>query len=324
MGGAGGLGGLLNITQEANTGKDPTAKKFGNTPEVTVNTGNLLPNPMGGTVPVNLPQKQKNLESKSAQNILDTFDSQNEQIAKDFGQNKITDFNIYVEPGTSKSYGGSHPSPKTGETKHYEDNITLNINTAPPSSGKPSHGGPSEAVGLTDAEVVESYEDRTKNWNAGQTSGEALSRALSFSLQPNTAQDPNLSRKPMQEWWKNGHKDYINGNPDFSKNEPVANGLQLDHWGGMQSKTQASDHNPNSNGSGTLFLNYMHDKLGYSWDQITSAKGNTLGEKYQSLTGKSGKQGFQNFLQALPTKTLANGQTVLNLPPDGNPFQNQN
>ena len=48
--------------------------------------------------------------------------------------------------------------------------------------------------------------------------------------------------RPMQEWWKNGHKDYINGNPDFSKNEPVANGLQLDHWGGADILQQQALH----------------------------------------------------------------------------------
>jgi hypothetical protein len=348
MGGSGGFGKLTNplplpVPPDFNkkpkvydTGKDPTAKEFGKTQEVAVytatQTGTITDPKTHKTIPRPVLPEQQQTDSNAAHQILDTFNHDNQQIANDFGQKKITDFNVYVEPAPPSSllgggYGASHPYPQVGEPQHYDDNITVDVN-APTSfsnaspSGKPTLGGPNEAPELTDAEVVESYEDRTKNWNAGLTNGESLSRAISFELQPAGGKDPNLSTDPMQTWWKNGHKDYINGNPDFTKSQPTnKEGFQFDEYGGIQNKTQASDRNPNSNGSGTLFLMYLHNKLGYNWQQITHAKGNTLGEKYQSLTGISGQQGFQNFLKALPTKKLPNGQTELNLPQDGNPFQ---
>ncbi|MCL4513742.1 MAG: hypothetical protein M1421_07015 [Candidatus Eremiobacteraeota bacterium] len=318
------------------TGEDPTAKEVGKTQGVTVytatQTGKVFDPVTKKMIPLPVSPEQQQTDLNAAHNILDTFSHDNQQIANDFEQKKITDFNVYVEPASPPTllgggYGASHPYPQVGEPKHYEDNITVNVNapislTRSQPSQKPFLGGPNEAPEMTDAEVVESYEDRTKNWNPGLTNGESLSRAIAFELQPAGAKDPNFSTKAMQGWWNSGHKDYINGNPDFIENNPVnKEGFQFDEYGGIQTKTQASDRNPNGYGAGTLFLFYLHSKLGYSWNKIIHAKGDTLGEKYQNLTGKSGKQGFQSFLHALPTKTLANGQTVLNLPPDGNPFQ---
>jgi hypothetical protein len=303
------------------TGTDPTAEFFGKNPSVDVyvateenpisSLGSLLANLQGKSIPIS--PKEKQADAQAAQQILGQFDHDNTQIAQWFGQNKIH-FNAYISPGSS---GASHLMPQPGEPQHYEDNITIQVSSDPK---LPPH--PSQATEFMDAEAIESYEDRTNNWNAGLTNGESLSRAMAFELQPKAASDPGLSTGPMQAWWASGHKDYINGNPDFiPDNQMNKQGFQHDGLGGLQTRTQASDMNEYANGAGTLFLMYLHDKLGYSWTQIIQAKGETLGEKYQSLTGKSGKEGFEDFIHALPTKTDANGETILDLPPDGNPFK---
>ncbi len=147
-----------------------------------------------------------------------------------------------------------------------------------------------EATGLMVAELVEVFEAAINNgWACGQANGEALSRALAVERNGNLAP---MIRQTAQQWWANGHTDYVTNN-------------------------DADDRNQDSNGCGTLFLYYLHSQLGFSWQKITTTGGVSLGETYQRLTGKSGAQGFSDFVSLLAALDQG-GQ--LNLPANGNPF----
>lgn len=147
-----------------------------------------------------------------------------------------------------------------------------------------------EATGLMVAELVEVFEAAINNgWSCGQANGEALSRALAVERNSNLA---SLIGQTAQQWWANGHADYVTTNT-------------------------ADDRNQDSNGCGTLFLYYLHNQLGFSWQKITTTGGAALGETYQRLTGKSGAQGFSDFVGLLATLDQG-GQ--LTLPANGNPF----
>jgi hypothetical protein len=149
---------------------------------------------------------------------------------------------------------------------------------------------PELANGFMVAELVEVFEAAANNgWSCGNTNGEGLSRAL--------AGERNAGLGPLfvqtgQAWWQAGHADYVTSNA-------------------------ADDRDENSNGCATLFLFYLNKQLGYDWRTITTTGGATLGETYQKLTGKSGAQGFSEFIALLGS--LDQGGT-LNLPASGNPF----
>jgi hypothetical protein len=149
---------------------------------------------------------------------------------------------------------------------------------------------PQLASGFMVAELVEVFEAAINNgWQCGQTNGEALSRVLATERNTNLAQ---LQVQTGQAWWTNGHQDFVTNN-------------------------NATDQDENSNGCGPLFLYYLHSQLGYDWTRITTAGGATLGDTYQRLTGNSGAQGFQDFINRLATLDSGSG---LQLPASGNPF----
>jgi phosphatidylserine/phosphatidylglycerophosphate/cardiolipin synthase-like enzyme len=149
---------------------------------------------------------------------------------------------------------------------------------------------PQLASGFMVAELVEVFEAAARNgWDCGHTNGEGLSRALAGERNP--ALVPDLV-PTEQAWWGNGHADFITTN-------------------------QADDTDENSNGCGTIFLYYLHSQLGFSWQQIATAGGSTLGACYQKLTGRDGAQGFSDFVRLLSTLDRG-GQ--LALPASGNPF----
>jgi phosphatidylserine/phosphatidylglycerophosphate/cardiolipin synthase-like enzyme len=149
---------------------------------------------------------------------------------------------------------------------------------------------PQLATGFVVAELVEVFEAATGNgWDCGHTNGEGLSRALAGERNP--ALVPDLV-PTEQAWWGNGHADYVTNN-------------------------QAADTDENGNGCGTLFLYYLHTQLGFSWQQIATTGGSTLGGCYQKLTGRDQAQGFADFVRLLTTLDRG-GQ--LALPQNGNPF----
>jgi hypothetical protein len=149
---------------------------------------------------------------------------------------------------------------------------------------------PQLATGFMVAELVEVFEAAAGNgWDCGHANGEGLSRALAGDRNPALVAD---LLQTEQAWWANGHRDYISTN-------------------------DADDRDENSNGCCTLFLYYLHTQLGFSWRQICTTGGSSLGETYQTLSGRSASAGFSEFVSLLGA--IAQGGQ-LNLPASGNPF----
>jgi hypothetical protein len=171
--------------------------------------------------------------------------------------------------------------PNAGGAYHYACNATdLYIEPAPTN----------QASGLMVAEVVEVFEAAIANgWDCGHTNGEALSRVLAVARNSTLAP---LIAETAQGWWANGQQDYVNDN-------------------------SADDQNQDANGCGSLFLYYLNSQLGYTWTQIATTGGSSLGALYQKLTGKDPSQGFQDIVNLLSGQAQG-GQ--LNLPSSGNPF----
>jgi hypothetical protein len=147
-----------------------------------------------------------------------------------------------------------------------------------------------QAAALVAGEVVELFEAAIDNgWDCGHTNGEALSRVLAVERNAN----PAFVTVPAElRWWRNGHHDYVNDNT-------------------------ATDRNEDANGCGVLFLYYLHTQLGFSWTQIATTGGGSLGATYQKLTGKDPQAGFQDFLRRLATRAQG---SQLSIPSSGNPF----
>jgi hypothetical protein len=171
--------------------------------------------------------------------------------------------------------------PNAGGAYHYSpSDANLYIEPAPAT----------QAAALVAGEVVELFEAAINNgWDSGHTNGEALSRVLAVERNATLA---SVIAPTEQRWWRNGHQDYINDN-------------------------SATDQNEDANGCGALFLSYLHTQLGFSWTQIATTGGSSLGDTYQKLTGKDPKLGFQDFLGRLATRA-SRGQ--LNVSSSGNPF----
>jgi hypothetical protein len=149
---------------------------------------------------------------------------------------------------------------------------------------------PKLATGFMVAELVEVFEAAAANgWDCGHANGEGLSRALAGDRNPALVAD---LLQTEQAWWANGHHDYIATNA-------------------------ADDRDENSNGCNTLFLYYLHTQLGYSWRQICTTGGSSLGDTYQKLSGRDAGTGFNDFVTLLGALDQG-GQ--LNLPASGNPF----
>src|SRR5436305_4936538 len=149
---------------------------------------------------------------------------------------------------------------------------------------------PTLAPGFLTAEIVEVFEAAINNgWDCAVTNGESLSRVLAFERHPEIAMEFNPTE---QDWWAQGHRDYINDN-SACVTELIASV------------------------GGYLFLYYLHYQLTLVWSHVGGAGGPTLGATYQALTGYDPKQGFADFIAAL--RSIDQGGT-LTLPPSGNPF----
>ncbi|HEY1388759.1 MAG TPA: hypothetical protein VGF38_09460 [Ktedonobacterales bacterium] len=147
-----------------------------------------------------------------------------------------------------------------------------------------------QASALVVSEVVELFEATINNgWDGGHTNGESLSRVLAVERNANLA---SVIVPTETSWWRNGHRDYVTVNT-------------------------ATDQNEDANGCGALFLCYLHTQLGFSWTQIATTGGSSLGDTYQKLTGNDSQTGFRDFLGRLAT--IAHGRQ-LNIPSSGNPF----
>jgi hypothetical protein len=149
---------------------------------------------------------------------------------------------------------------------------------------------PLRAPGFLTAEIVEVFEAAINNgWDCGVTNGESLSRVLAFERHPEIAREFNPTE---QDWWAQGHRDYVNDN-------------------------SAGDTDQIAAGCGDLFLYYLHSQLTFDWTSVSGAGGRTLGATYQALTGYDPPQGFKDFIAALAT--IDKGGTLA-LPASGNPF----
>jgi hypothetical protein len=147
-----------------------------------------------------------------------------------------------------------------------------------------------QAAALVAVEVVELFEAAINNgWDSGHTNGEALSRVLAVERNANLA---SVTVPAVQRWWRNGRHDYVNDNT-------------------------ATDQNEDANGCSVLFLYYLHTQLSFSWTQITTTGGGSLGDTYRKLTGKDPQAGFRDFLGRLAT--IAQG-SQLNVASSGDPF----
>lgn len=149
---------------------------------------------------------------------------------------------------------------------------------------------PTDAPTLLVAEVDEVFQAMTGTWNCGLTNGEAHSRVMAEVVRPTDT--PAILDGDIVGWWNNGTPvDYVNDNSQ-------------------------DDQNQQANACGSVFMYYLQS-LGFSWNQITAAGASSLGATYTKLTGKSGAQGFSDFVAAL---------LKLNLPADqwsDDPFSGQ-
>jgi hypothetical protein len=171
--------------------------------------------------------------------------------------------------------------PNAGGAYHYSSaGANLYIEPAPAN----------QASALVVAEVVEVFEAAIDNgWDCSHTNGEALSRVLAVERNATLA---SVTTPTEPRWWRNGHHDYVNDN-------------------------SATDQNEDANGCGALFLYYLHTQLGFSWTQIATTGGSSLGDTYQKLTGKDPQAGYRDFIGRLAT--IAQGGQ-LNVSSSGNPF----
>ncbi|MHB2017778.1 MAG: hypothetical protein ACYCW6_12590 [Candidatus Xenobia bacterium] len=176
------------------------------------------------------------------------------------------------------------------------------------------------STALYAAEATESFETLAGSANPGQTDGEGLSRVLAYKLAPEMALVPGFNSAVTQQWWQDGHPDWINDNSQ-------------------------SDQSTDGNAAGVMFLEFMNDYLGVPMDQIIAHMpvtpndaGAPLGQTYTNLlkddpgiaaqvaqlagtgaTGKTGQDAFKAMVNLLASKgQAANG--TLNLPANGNPF----
>jgi len=165
------------------------------------------------------------------------------------------------------------------------------------------------STALFAAEIVESFQMLTGKANPRQTDGEAVSRVLGFKLAPEIALIPGFNAAVTQQWWKDGHPDFVNVNSE-------------------------DDRSTDGNGAGMMFLEFLTDYLGVSLDQVIQSmpatSGAPLGETYvkvlndhpelglDQVAGRDGTAAFQKMVSLLENTQTPDGN--LNLPADGNPF----
>jgi hypothetical protein len=163
------------------------------------------------------------------------------------------------------------------------------------------------STALFAAEIVESFQMLTGKADAGRTDGEAVSRVVAFKLAPEIALIPGFNSGVTQQWWKDGHPDFVNDNSQ-------------------------DDQSTDGNAAGVMFLEFLTDYLGVSMDQILknmpATNGAPLGQTYVALVkanpqlaqvaGKDGPAAFKAMISLL--QNTLNPDGTLNLPADGNPF----
>jgi hypothetical protein len=164
---------------------------------------------------------------------------------------ELPDFNIIVAPLShflDGSGGAFHRTCKSGEI-YCDAVVTPRLQ-------------PLVTCALAVAEMVEVCEAvQGAGWDCGATNGEGLSRVLATALRYPTYKGILDNQFAVAHHWLDSFRpDYVNG-------------------------TIHNDTEPLSNGCAVLFLNYLHDKLGYSWASICQSPAPNLAGTYQRLTG---------------------------------------
>jgi hypothetical protein len=130
---------------------------------------------------------------------------------------------------------------------------------------------------LVFAEAVEVLEaQQNKGWECGATNGEGLSRVLAEALCPDALPD-GAPFATAASWLDSPRPDHVTSNEE-------------------------TDGDPVSNGCAVLFLNWLHDQLAFSWDEIVTAAGTSLGATFQSLTGLPANQAYAIFAAEVASK----------------------
>jgi hypothetical protein len=224
---------------------------------------------------------------------------------------------VFVSGSTQGGYGAFHFQ---GTQADFDRIVVDSLNASgkySPDSGlgdvkeranAPGTGRRYLSTGLFAADLVSSFETLTGKGNPGQTDGAAPHRVLAFKLAPEMALVSGFNSEVTQQWWRNGHADFVNDN----------------------SQTEMST---NGNGAGMMFLLFLNDYLGIPMDQILGAtpatKGAPLGRTYEALVrvqpelaklaGSNGKSAFDAMVSLLQ-KNAQKADGSLNLPADGNPL----
>src|SRR5260370_5404006 len=99
------------------------------------------------------------------------------------------------------------------------------------------------STALFAAEIVESFQMLTGKADPGRTDGEAVSRVVAFKLAPEISLIPGFNGAVTQQWWKDGHPDFVNDNSQ-------------------------NDQSTDGNGAGVMFLEFLTDYLGVSLEQV--------------------------------------------------------
>jgi hypothetical protein len=164
------------------------------------------------------------------------------------------------------------------------------------------------STALFAAEIVESFQLLTGTASAGLTDGESVSRVVAFKLAPEIALIPGFNSAVTQQWWADGHPDFVNDNSQ-------------------------SDQSTDGNGAGVMFLEFLNDFLGISLSQVIGhmpkTGGAPLGDTYvnllqdfpalASVAGQDGGSAFAKMVSLLHDNSQTTSGT-LTLPENGNPF----
>ena len=125
--------------------------------------------------------------------------------------------------------------------------------------------GPSRkflSTALFAGQIVHSFQILTDKADPGLTDGEAVSRVLAFKLVPELALVSGFNAGVTQQWWQDGHPDFVNDN---SQNDQSVDG----------------------NAAGVMFLLFLNDYLGVPLDTILAhmpgTNGAPLGQTYVAL-----------------------------------------
>jgi len=207
---------------------------------------------------------------------------------------------VFVSGSTQGGYGAFHIQRTQADfDRIVVDSLNASGEYSPDSAlaGPHDHRIRSDAPGsgrkfLTAAffasQIVESFQTLTGKANPGRTDGEAVSRVLVFKLTPEMALVSAFNTGVTQQWWQDGHPDFVNDNSQDS---------------------QSVD----GNAAGVMFLLFLSDYLGVPLDIILAhmpaTNGAPLGRTYEALlsvypelakvAGPDGKSAFHAMVSLL-------------------------